>query len=216
MKFKRGFTGILSLAILAASTSTAFAASRDNLKLINYIKLIGKVVPISSEVKEEKQYNFKSFTGTIKTVTDFEGAKKDLKYVLVEDEEGREANIIVSKDTYIVNNENIGIGSVITGFYDANKPMIMIYPPQYNAEVVAVFSKHQNIKVDRFDKNLVSSDKSLKLNISKDTKIITEDGKTFKGNLSNKKLVVVYGVSTKSIPAQTAPTQIIVLSKKSA
>lgn len=216
MKFKRGFTGMLSLAILAASTSTAFAASKDNLKLINYIKLIGKVVPISSEVKEEKQYKFQSFTGTVKKVTNLEGAKKDLKYILVEDEEGREANIIVSKDTYILNNEKIDIGSVITGFYDADKPMIMIYPPQYNAEVVVIFNKDQNIKVDRFDKDLVSSDRSLKLNISKDTKIISQDGKPFKGNLSNKRLVVVYDVSTKSIPAQTTPIQIVVLSKKSA
>ncbi|KGK87265.1 hypothetical protein DP68_11565 [Clostridium sp. HMP27] len=171
---------------------------------------------MSSEVKEEKQYNFKSFTGTVKTVTDFQGAKKDLKYVLVEDAEGREANIIVSKDTYIVNNENIGVGSVITGFYDADKPMIMIYPPQYNAEVVAVFNKDQNIKVDSFDKNLISSDKYFKLNISNDTKIITQDGKPFKGKLKNKKLVVIYSISTKSIPAQANPIQIIVLSKKSA
>lgn len=211
MKFKRGFTGILSLAILIASTSTALAAGKDNLKFINYIKLIDKVVPINSEVKEEKQGNFQSFTGMIKTVTDFKGDKKDLKYVLVEDAEGRETNIIVSKDTYIVNNEKIDVGSVIIGFYHVNKPMIMIYPPQYNAEVVAIFSKDQNIKFDRFDKDLVSYDKSLKLNISKDTNIITEDGKDFKGNLSNKKLVVVYGVSTKSIPAQATPTQIIVL-----
>lgn len=216
MKFKRGLTGILSLAILAASSSTAFAASRDNLKFINYIKLIGKVVPISSEINEEKQTKFNSFTGTVKKITDFEGIKKGSKYVLVEDVAGKEANIIISKDTYIVNNENIDIGSVITGFYDADKPMIMIYPPQYNAEVIAVFSKEQNIKVDSFDKNLVSFDKSLKLNISNDTKIITQDGKPFKGKLTNKKLVVIYDVSTKNIPAQTNPIQIIVLSKKSA
>lgn len=53
----------------------------------------------------------------------------------------------------------------------------------------------------------------LKLNISEDTKIITRDGEIFKGGLENKKLVVIYTISTKSIPAQTTPSKVIVLSE---
>lgn len=160
----------------------------------------------------KKQVAFKAFTGTVKEInlrTD-----NGLKYVSVENESGETAVIVISKDTYVVDNAEIKAGAVITGFYDATAPMIMIYPPQYNAEVVALVEKGKNIKVDRFDENLLSSDLWLKLNISKDTEIITEDGKAFKGNLKNRDLVVFYGATTKSIPPQTTPTKIVVLSDK--
>lgn len=214
MKFKKAFVGVLSVAILASTASTAFAANKEKCKTINCFNLINKIRPISGKLNLENQCKFNSFTGTVKKVTDFEGAKKEAKYVLVEDAEGREANIIVSKDTYIVNNEQIDVGTTITGFYDVNKPMLMIYPPQYNAEVVVINNNGQNVKVDRFDKNLVSFDKSLKLNISEDTEVILQNGKPFKGNLKNRKLVVIYGPSTRSIPAQTTPIKIIVLFEK--
>lgn len=214
MKFKKAFAGVLSVAVLSLSSSTAFAANKENFKPINCIDLINRIIPVSSKINPEKQCSFNSFTGTVKEVRDFEGVRKGSKYVLVEDSEGKVANIIVSKGTYVVNNEKIDVGAVITGFYDANKPMLMIYPPQYNAEVVAVSKKEQNIKVDRFDKDLVSFDKTLKLNISEDTEVILENGKPFKGELKNRKLVVIYGPSTRSIPAQTTPTKIIVLFEK--
>jgi hypothetical protein len=162
---------------------------------------------------EKKQVAFNSFTGTVKEIRDLKD-ENGRKFVSVESESGEKATIVISKDTYVVDNAEIKEGTVITGFYDATGPMIMIYPPQYSAEVVAVVEKGQNIKVDRFDENLLSSDLWLKLNISKDTEIITEDGKAFNGNLKNRNLIVFYGVTTKSIPAQTTPNRIVVLSEK--
>lgn len=202
MELKKVFAGILSAVVLSFSTVPAFAASTEEFKTI----------PMSSEGNKAKQPYFNSFTGTVKKMSDFKGVKGS-KIVLVENEEGKEANIILSDDTYIANDEKITEGSVITGFYNANAPMLMIYPPQYNAEVVVV-NKDENIKVDIFDKDLISSDQSLKLNISDDTEIILQDGKAFKGELANRKLVVTYGVSTRSIPAQTTPTKIVVLFEK--
>lgn len=215
MKCKRLFTGVLSVAILASVSSTAFAGGKENFHTVNFIKLLRKIIPISRQVNEKKITYFNSFTGKVKKITDYE-AVKGSKSILVEGLDQGEANIIISKDTYIVNNEEIEEGSVITGFYDSSKPMIMIYPPQYNAEVVAVYKQGESVKVDKFDKNLVSFDKSLKLNISKDTKIMSQDGKAFKGELTNRKLVVIYGVATKSFPAQTSPIKIIVLDEKPA
>jgi hypothetical protein len=76
--------------------------------------------------------------------------------------------------------------------------------------------RDQIVKYDVFDKDLISSDKSLKLNISDKTEIISQDGKAFEGELANRKLVVLYGVSSKSIPAQTNPSKVIVLFEKPA
>jgi hypothetical protein len=90
---------------------------------------------------------------------------------------------------------------------------IMIYPPQYEAKVILVMNQVFNIKVDHFDKDLVSADGTLKLNISKETEVILENGTKFTGDLSNRKLVVFYDISTKSIPAQTSPLKVVVLSE---
>jgi hypothetical protein len=161
----------------------------------------------------KKQVAFNSFTGTVKEINDLQ-AEKGLKFVSLESDLGEKATIVISNDTYVVDNAQITEGAVITGFYDATAPMIMIYPPQYRAEVVNLVEKGKNVKVDRFDENLLSSDLWLKLNISEATEIITEDGKAFDGNLKNRNLIVFYGATTKSLPPQTTPTKIVVLSEK--
>ena len=205
MKNKRIVAGLLAVTILSLSSVPSLANYTENLKAVNISEQIDTT---------ENQSSFSSFTGTVKEITDFEGVKGS-KFVLVENQDGNQANLIISSSTYVVNNEKIDIGSVITGFYDADAPMLMIYPPQYNIEVVNVAgSKVQCIKVDRFDKDLVSSDNMLKLNISKETEIISQDGEAFEGELANRYLVVLYGISTKSIPAQTNPDKIVVLFEK--
>lgn len=213
MKFKKTVAAFLSVTVLSCSAVAAYAANTEDLKTINFVEQREVVMPVSGGSDAVKQSYFGSFTGTVKKITDFEGVKGS-KFVLVENEKGDTANIIISKDTYVVNDTKLAEGSVITGYYEANAPMLMIYPPQYNAEVVVVADKDQNVKVDTFGKDLVSSDNSLKLNISDNTEIILQDGKAFDGELANRKLVVTYTVSTRSIPAQTTPSKIVVLLDK--
>jgi hypothetical protein len=215
MKIKKAFAGLLTVTILSASTITAFAANLEDLKPINDLGQNKDIMPISIKLNESEKYYFNSFSGKVKEIADFH-AVKGSKIVLVEDSAGGIANIIISKDTYVLDNADIIVGSEITGYYDANTPMIMIYPAQYSAEVVVVEGKDQdrNVKVDHFDKDLVSSDKKLKLNISDTTEIVLQDGTTFSGILDERKLVVTYGITTRSIPAQTNPTKIVVLFEK--
>lgn len=215
MKSKKVLAGLLAATILSLNTATAFAVNADNVMPVNDAGQIIEANPIKSELPSLEKFKFGSFTGKVKAITAFEGVE-DSKFVLVENSEGIEANIIISKDTYVLNNAEIAVGTVITGFFNANAPMIMIYPAQYNAEVVVVDNKDQNVKVDLFDENLISSDQFLKLNISVATEIILQDGAAFKGELANKKLVVLYGPSTRSIPAQTTPDKVIVLLEKEA
>ena len=210
MKFKKLLAGCLSATIITFSSGTAFALYRED--LINQDEA-GQIIPIRAKLDEQEQIRYKSFTGTVKEIRDPEGVEGS-KFISVEDEEGLPANIIISKDTYVLDNAEITVGSTITGYYDTNKPMIMIYPPQYSAEVVVVESEDQNAKFDIFNEDLISTDKSLKLNISNDTEIILQDGTVFEGELTNRKIVVVYGASTKSIPAQTTPDKIVVLLEK--
>lgn len=87
----------------------------------------------------------------------------------------------------------------------------MIYPPQYRAIVMAIDSQYQNVKVDYFNNQLVSSDNELKLNLAPYTQIVLENGQAFNRYPSNRKLIVLYGATTRSIPAQTTPYKIIVM-----
>jgi hypothetical protein len=120
-------------------------------------------------------------------------------------------NLVVSINTYFVDHVNIRPGDNIIAFYDSMAPMPLIFPPQYRAIVIAKKSKKESVKVDYFNRQLISSDGSLRLNISNKTEILLQNGQTFLGNIENRDLVVVYGMSTKSIPAITTPSQIIVL-----
>ena len=69
----------------------------------------------------------------------------------------------------------------------------------------------ENITFDYFNRNLVSSNNSLKLNPSRSTQILTFNGQSFQCRLGNQNLIVYYTNTTRSIPPQTTPSRIIVL-----
>ncbi|HPU63216.1 MAG TPA: hypothetical protein PK304_03595 [Mobilitalea sp.] len=175
------------------------------------IVLSATVYAFAAEKDSDNKASFNTVSGTVKEIKKSE-TDEDVSYVLLETGKDSEAYLVINKETCFINDEEIFIGSKVTGYYDANAMMIMIYPPQYVAIAVWVSNEGQNIKVDLFYKNLVSADNTLKLMMDKDTKIVTKDGKEFKDDLANRKLAVFYRSSTKSIPAQTTPDKIVVLS----
>lgn len=157
---------------------------------------------------------FQSFTGRVTMINNAgAGGSNDGCYTFigVRGVDGQFVNFIAGPDTYFVDHKMIRIGDRITGFYDADQPTPLIYPPQYRAVVIAVISPSNFVKVDYFNEELVSSDGQLKVNISPSTAILLENGQQFTGNLMNRYLIVSYRTSTKSIPAQTTPTQIVVM-----
>jgi uncharacterized Zn-binding protein involved in type VI secretion len=210
MKTKKIAAGILSAAVLTISAAGVFAASDVPLQTGTDR---GQIVPISMMIDAQNQLFYRQFRGTVREISDhwsIEGAK----YISLESSSGEPANVIADKSTYVFDNERIDVGSEITVYYDANAMMIMIYPPQYKAEVIVVENDSRNVKVDLFDEELVSADGMLKLmNISDVKDIVDEDGSAYKGELKGKVLAAVYTISTKSIPAQTTPEKIVVLDR---
>jgi len=159
---------------------------------------------------------YQPFHGMITMITDFwveengEGAGC-YKLVSLENGYGNVVNFVVTPTTYFVDHIMVSLGDMVTGFYDANAAVPLIFPPQFRALVMAKDSQYQNVKVDFFNSQLVSSDNTLRLNISPYTQILLENGQAFTGNPSNRNLIVVYGATTRSIPAQTTPYKIIVI-----
>ena len=159
---------------------------------------------------------FYSFHGTVTMISDFYTGQNGneegcVKFITVENGLGAIVNFVVSPTTYFVDHVMVGVGDQVTGYYDGNAPAILIYPPQYQALVMVKNSPYQNVKVDYFNSELVSSDGQLRLNISPNTQIVLTNGQFFSKNPANRALIVIYGPTTKSIPAQTTPYRIVVL-----
>ena len=160
--------------------------------------------------------NFLSITGTIATIEDFwiNESQESLgcyKLMSLQDDDGNTTNFVVSPETYILNNEILLPGDRVTGYYEGNAPVPLIYPPQYRALVMHKAQSFPNIKVGYFNNQLISSDNQLKLNLAPSTLIIIRNGLLFSRNPGNHNLIVIYGPTTRSIPAQTSPYKIIVL-----
>jgi hypothetical protein len=159
--------------------------------------------------------NFFSFRGTVTEINDFiVGANGEGEgcYTLmsVDNGAGASVNFVVSPSTYFVNQEMVAVGDTITGYYDGDAPVPLIYPPQYRALVVVKDDPYQNIKVDYFNSQLVSRDGQLQLNLSPFTPISLRNGQPFTKSIANRNLIVSYGPTTRSIPAQTTPYWVIV------
>ena len=160
--------------------------------------------------------NFNSFQGTVTMISDFLTGQNGVdegcyKLISVDNGLGAIVNFVVSPTTYFVDHEMVSVGDIVTGYYDGDAPTILIYPPQYQALVMVKDNQNQNVKVDYFNSQLVSSDGQLRLNISPYTEIVLRNGQRFTRNPVNRDLIVIYGPTTFSIPAQTTPYRIIVL-----
>jgi len=162
-----------------------------------------------------REVNFRSFRGYVTDIDDFGvGDPSDAgcqKIISLIDETGAVVRFIVSPDTYVVDQELITEGDWVTGYYDGEAPAILIYPPQFPALIMVKENPHQHVKVDFFNTDLVSSDGQLMLNLNPSVPILLTNGQTFSGNPANRNLLIIYGPTTKSIPAQTVPYQVVVL-----
>ncbi|MDS9471128.1 hypothetical protein [Sporosarcina pasteurii] len=160
--------------------------------------------------------NFQSFSGVVTNIQNFGASAhgEDLGCTMlfsVRGNSGETVNFVVTPHTYFVEHETVKRGDRITGFYDADAPVPFIYPPQYEAWVIAKSSTDYFVKVDYFNDELLSQDGNLQLNIVPKTEILLENAQQFRGRIANRYLVVLYGPTTRSIPAQTTPYKIIVL-----
>ena len=159
--------------------------------------------------------NFYSFQGTVTEINDFmmgQNAETEgcFKLITVDDGHGGIVHFVVSPTTYFVDHAIVAPGDRITGYYDGDAPVPLIYPPQYRALIMVKERNDLTVKVDYFNNQLVSRDGQLQLNLSPYTPILLRNGQPFSKNIENRNLIVIYGPSTKSIPAQTTPYKIIV------
>lgn len=173
------------------------------------------VVTNAAENKEQNpqvQPIFIKVTGTVDTIE----TRDKATYYTVKD--GENINVfVVTNDTLIFDNMGKEVklqkGDKVTAYTYANKPMIMIYPPQYNPEAIIVETNEMgSVELDFFNKDLVNTNNTLKLNIGEETKLLSLSGKEVKAaDLAEQHLLVFYAIATMSIPAQTPPSKVVVI-----
>jgi len=144
----------------------------------------------------------------------------DQKHIEIEDAEGNTAFLVLSDETVFPFSPDFTIGDEVTGWYCAYSPMIMIYPPQYTILVLSSrMGDDRNITADRFhaadisaDRYYISQDEMFMFNIDENTEVILADGQDFSdGDLYGRRIVVIYGASTRSIPERATAEKLIVL-----
>lgn len=144
------------------------------------------------------------------------------------DNENGGLRFVVAPTTTIVDRET---GSVITAdkltegtevavIYSAMAPMGMSMPP-YMGQVTAVVANADkgSISVGHFNDDLLNEKDLLQLNISEDTTILTTLGTKSilsADDVKGKDAVVFYDITTRSIPAQTNPSLVLLLEEREA
>lgn len=132
-------------------------------------------------------------------------------FVTVEDMDGSTVNFIMTPATYVVDFTTLSAGMLCTFWYRMDAPAPLIYPPQYNAVVVAQEQSAGKIDVSYYNAALVNAEQTLQLNMDGGVDIRTTNNQYYQGSPANHNLVVRYDTSTRSIPAQTTPVEVVVL-----
>jgi len=158
-----------------------------------------------------------SITGIVVNMEERDG----LRRIEIEDLDGNPAVLVLNDETVFPFSTDYAVGDEVTGWYLTNMPMIMIWPAEYSVDVlVSRMGDDRNIKADRFvtweadttEGFMISQDGMLAFKVDEDTEIILADGQDFQdGSLEGRRIVVIYGISTRSIPEQATADKLIVL-----
>lgn len=182
--------------------------------------LIGSVaVPATVSAKEDVKIEVTSDEKAfVKVEGTIDGMEKNDGLTLYTIKWKEESFVLaITKDTLIFDNTGKKVkmkkGDKVSAYTHAEKPMIMIYPPQYTPDVVIVENDEANTAVvGIFDDELVDPYLKLQLNVDEGADISSASGDKVKANdLKGKDLLVFYKEATRSIPAQTTPEKVVIL-----
>lgn len=211
---KKNLTKVMAMAMVMtiAGGATAFAA--DGL-------VVAPINAVDTTAAEQTQASaFISQTGKVVSVED--SMTEGVKIVEIDNEQGG-LRFAVSGSTVVVDRKDgsylqasdLEEGMEVAVIYGAMSPMGMSMPP-YLGQVTAVVANADAgfFTVGHFDADLTDMSQMLKLNISRETSIQNIQGTRqimTAEDVANKDALVFYGATTRSIPAQTNPSFVLVL-----
>jgi len=163
--------------------------------------------------------HYLAVSGKIVSINDYYGQPDWLK-IVIDDDHGNPGVLVINENTVFPFSDEYQVGDVVTGFYLANVAMITIWPPQYTTAIlVAGMPDGLNVKADRFFEwegnsgdYLLSQGGQFAFRTDESTEIILANGDDFSdGDIIGRRLVVIYGMSTRSLPELATAQKVIVL-----
>jgi len=211
----------ITLAALMLTSSASVFADTENISVDNVTEIHNSEENTENENSAAPvfQKQFSRLNLTVKSSAENENFKAVLECVGENDEtvfiNVSESALIVDNQGNRLNIEDVKDGASITVHNNIKTPALMIYPPQYTSEVIVVNNEELGLTdVDFYSESLVNAGNDLELNITDNT-VIEFSSKSklraTKDDLANANLVVFYTNSTRSIPAMTEPSKVIIL-----
>lgn len=192
------------------------AAGEDQLEDMGAFQ--GALKEETPEVLAQKAYIMQS--GKVSDIS--EEDEKGLRVVTIDNAQGG-LRFVLDSMTPVLDRATGGIvlaselkeGMEVAVVYGANSPMGMSMPP-YLGSVTAVVANADKgfYMVGHFDENLTDAENQLQLNISEETSIQNTLGTRqmmTAEDVKDQDALVFYDATTRSIPAQTTPSMVMVL-----
>lgn len=132
-------------------------------------------------------------------------------YFTVEDDNGNIVNFMVLPSTFVAGWEPLAVGREAIFWHRADAPVPLIYPPRYTAVAAAMVRRDCMYDMSFYDASLVNAEHTLQLHMDKSVRLRTVNNQYFQGSPANHNLFVSYSASTRSIPAQTTPQEVVVI-----
>lgn len=203
----------MGLALAVAGTATAFAG----------MPLANAEAPTTAEAPAGDEFVWKDYITQAGKITEIsEEDEKGIRIVTIDNEQGG-LRFAIDSMTPILDREESSImlasdlkeSMEVAVVYSANSPMGMSMPP-YLGSVAAVVANADKgfYMVGHFDGDLTDAENSLKLNIAEETAIYNTLGTRqmmTAEDIKGQDAIVFYGATTRSIPAQTTPSMVMVL-----
>ncbi len=159
--------------------------------------------------------NYSTVYGIVGSVTPFYTTVSDHSCSLlisVNTQSMGQINFVVSPQTFVLEQHTFGQGESIIGIYDTSVPVPLIYPPQYQAVVLAQNTFGYRAALNYFDEDLLSVDQTMKLNIPSDgsTQVLLINGQNFIYNPGDHYLFILYMSDSMNPEVEVTPQKIIV------
>ncbi|MGN0134576.1 MAG: copper amine oxidase N-terminal domain-containing protein [Anaerotignum sp.] len=212
---KKNLTKVMAMGMVLTmlGTATAFA---EEATLISAVENTS----IETIMAEAQEAAFISQSGKVVSVE--ASFTEGVQLVTIDNEQGG-LRFAVDSNTIVVNREDgayliaadLTEGMEVAVVYDTFSPMGMSMPP-YLGKVTAVVANADAgfFTVGHFDNDLTDMKNMLKLNISDKTDIQNLQGariRLFAEDVKGQDALVFYGATTRSIPAQTTPSFVLLL-----
>ncbi len=125
--------------------------------------------------------------------------------------------ILDAKTKEFVEDKDLKEGMTVRAYIHKNTPVTLSIPGQSVPSLIVINESEDTgfIDLSKYDEELVNAENTLKITLMDDTLVVNESGeKVEEKDLKNRDLIVLYSISTKSIPAQAQAEKVILMDKK--